>query len=125
MRRFAFVLTCVLAVTLPAFATSTSRQDPLSKKQLAALVATARTPADHQRIAVFYRAQSEKLRLESAQHAAMAAAFRANPATNNRKSEFGTVHHCEYLAHSLNVRAEKALALAQEHEQMAQASEPK
>lgn len=119
MKRIVIVLTFVLAVILPPFATCASNQDLLSKKQLAALVASARTPAEHQRIAAYYRAQSDKLLVESNQHAAMAAEFRANPATNNHKTAFGTVNHCEYLAHSLREKADKALALAQEHELMA------
>lgn len=122
MKHTAFVLTFALALTLPAFATSTSQPEHLSKKQLATLIATARTLAEHQRIADYYRALSDKLMAESSHHAAMAAEFRANPATNNHKSQYGTVNHCEYLAQSLKAQAEKAEALALQHEQMAQAA---
>lgn len=125
MKRIAFVLTFVLGLTLPVFAVSTSRPEHLSKKQLAALIATAKTPAEHQRIADYYLAESNKLLAESNHHAEMAVAFRANPATNNHKSIYGTVNHCEYLAQSLKAKAEKASALAQEHEGMAETAEQK
>ncbi len=125
MKHIAFVLTFALALTLPAFATSTSQPEHLSKKQLAALIATATTPAQHQRIADYYRPESDKLMAESNYHAAMAAAFRANPMTNNLKAAFRTVDHCEYLAKSLKAKAEKAEALALEHERMAEAAEHK
>jgi hypothetical protein len=123
MKRIAFVLTFALALAAPTFATSTSQPEHLSKKQLAALIATARTPAEHRRIADYYRTQSDKLMAESNHHAAMAAEFRANPATNNHKSAYGTVNHCEYLAQSFKAKAEEDLALAREHERMAQAAE--
>lgn len=123
MKRIAFVLTFVLAITLPIFATSTSQPENLSKKQLSTLIATATTPAQHQRIADYYRAESVKLMAESNYHAAMAAAFRANPMTNNPKAAFRTVDHCEYLAQSLKAKAEKSEALALAHERMAEAAE--
>ena len=62
---------------------------------------------------------------ESYHHEEMAAAFAANPATNNHMSAFGTVNHCEYLARGLKVKANKGLALALEHERMVQAAEQK
>lgn len=125
MKHIAFVLTFALALTLPVFATSTSQPEHLSKKQLTGLIATATTPAQHHRIADYYRAESDKLMGESNYHAAMAAAFRANPMTNNPKAAFRTVDHCEYLAQSLKSKAEKAEALALEHERMAQAAQQK
>ncbi|HLY41872.1 MAG TPA: hypothetical protein VKR52_11700 [Terracidiphilus sp.] len=120
MKRIAIVVTFILA-TVPVFAAS-AQPEQLSKKQLAALVATAKTPADHQRIAAWYRVEAQQLLAASNDHARMAAAFRSNPSTNNGKFAPGTVNHCAYLAQSLKQQSEKARALAEEHEHMAESA---
>jgi uncharacterized protein YciW len=125
MKRIALILTFVLGLSFPAFAASNAQPDQLSKKQLAALIATAKTAAEHERIAAYYHTEAERLLTESNGHARMAAAFRSNPATNNDKRANGTVDHCAYLAKSLKDRSDKALSLAEEHERMARAAENK
>jgi hypothetical protein len=117
MKRILFVLITVIALSVHTFAA-----EQLSPKQLASLVASAKTTAEHERIANQYRAQADKLLAESNDHARMAAAFRANPVTNNEKRASATVNHCEYLAQSLRERSRKIRALAEEHERMAQAA---
>lgn len=116
MKRIAFVLIAVLAFTTSNFA------EQLTPAQLASLVASARTSADHARIANFYRAEADKLFAESQDHARMAAAFRGNVATNNNKRAQGTINHCDYLAKSLKARSQKARALADEHDRMTKAA---
>lgn len=116
MKRISYVLLAVLTLTVPNFA------EQLTPAQLASLVASARTTADHARIANFYRAEADKLLSESRDHARMAAAFKANPATNNDKRAQVTVNHCEYLAQSLKAKSQKARALAEEHDAMAKAT---
>jgi len=74
MKRIILVLVTVFALSLPSFAA-----EQLSPQQLAALVASAKTMVEHERIANYYRAQADKLLSESNDHARMAAAFRANP----------------------------------------------
>ena len=118
MKRFA-ILALFFAATLPMFATSVPQQ--LSSKELAALVGSAKTAAEHQRIAAYYRGESERLLAESNDHARMALSFRVNPATNNDKHARGTVNHCDFLAQSLKAKAEKAVELAELHERMAAA----
>ena len=100
-------------------------QEHLTKKQLTALVASARTPAEHERIAVYYRAESERLRAEADQHADMAGRFLSNPATNNDKSVRGTVSHCISVERNLRAKSVKARVLAEELKRLAQAAEQK
>jgi hypothetical protein len=105
MKRIVLALTFVFVFALPTFATSSSQLEQLSKKQLAALVGTARTPKVLLRIANYYRTEANELLTESNHHLAMAAAFRANPVTSNPKSQFGTVNHCEYFVQSRKIKA--------------------
>ena len=120
MKRIAFIFALVLALAVPSFATSNPER--LSQKQLDSLIAGASTPAEHQRIADYYRAESARLLAEASAPAQMAAAFRANPVTNNEKTARGTVNHCEYVANTLRTKSAKARALAENHERMAHAA---
>ena len=124
MKRTFAMLAFVFALTVSGFAASGSQADThLSKKQLDTMIASARTPADHLKIAAYYRAESEKYFAESRAHADMAAAFAANPATNNAKRFNGTVSHCVSVEQSLKAKSIRAAALAEEHEKMAQTGE--
>ena len=115
---FSFVVVLSLAGTARA-ASASNVQEHLSKKQLASLVVSAKTPAEHQRIADYYRAESENYLAQAGEHARMGADFEKNPATNNAKFARTTVDHCQYFAKSLQARAVAAAALAQQHEEMA------
>jgi len=120
----AAALGAVLA--LPALAAPTYQaQEHLSKKQLAALVASANTPAEHERIAAYYRAESERLSAEADQYANLASRFLGNPAANNEKSVRGTVRHCISVERNLRAKSKKARALADQHRRLAQEAEQK
>jgi hypothetical protein len=111
-------------LVLPAQAASTYQdQEHLTKKQLAALVAAAKTPAEHERIAAYYRAESERLAAEADQNADLAGKFLGNSATNNDKSARGTVFHCISVERNLRAKSVKARALAEEHQRIARGAE--
>ena len=113
-------------LVMPAFAAPIYQaQEHLSKKQLAALVASANTPAEHERIALYYRAEYERLSAEADQNATMASKFLGNPAANNEKSVRGTVGHCISMERRLRAKSAKARALADEHKRLARAAEQK
>jgi len=121
-RTFVFLSLAAILTFATAAQAQTARQpkaEALNSKQLTALISTAKTPAEHQRIADYYQAKSQDLLAQSIEHAQMAETFRNNPATNSSKAEKGTVDHCAYLAQSLKARSLKLEALAQTHEQMA------
>jgi Tfp pilus assembly protein FimT len=127
MKRMIAILSVVLAFTATVYAQAPEAQqnENLSKKQLNSLIATAKTPAQHQRIAHYYSAQSDSYLAQSKEHAQMAEGYKANPAINNGKFSRGTVGHCEYLAQSFKEMSTKAGELAQMHEQMAKDAQQK
>lgn len=114
------VFTFILALALPVFA-APSYQVPeqLSKSQVAALIASAKTASDHWRIAAYFRNESDRLHAESDHLLKMTTEFMGNPVTNNDKSVRETVIHCDEQARTFRARSAKARALAREHERMA------
>jgi len=128
MKRIIAVLSVVLAIAFTTFApapVTAQTHEALSKKQLHALIATAKTPAEHERIARYYRAQAQSYLAQSKDHAQMAEDYRANPAINNSKFATGTVSHCEYFAKTFGEQSVKSDELAKLHEQMAKEAEGK
>jgi hypothetical protein len=127
MKRSIVILSFALALifTASSQAQSTAKSEKLSKQQLISLIATAKTPADHTRIADYYQAQSASFLAESKEHEQMAAAYRKNPMTNSSKFVTGSVDHCDYIAQSLKKDADQAQDLAKLHEEMAKESTQK
>ncbi len=122
MKRTIACLSYVLAFTAVAFAQATQPQpklEKLSKQQLTTLTETAKTPADHNRIAEYYKAEAQVDLAQSNLHQQMAAEYKQNPATSSSKFSTGTVNHCEYQAQRLKAEAQKLEELAQVHEQLA------
>lgn len=119
----------VTVVSLALFAAlAVSAQTPvaqlateqLTSQQLHTLITTARTPSDHDRLANYYELKAQEYRAQAQVHAQMLASFMANSATNNDKSHFGTVDHCDFMFKSLNQRARTAHRQALEQERLAQ-----
>ena len=121
MKRSLVILSFVLALTFTAFSQtqSTAKSEKLSEKQLLSLIATAKTSADHTRIADYYQAQATNYLAQSKEHEQMVAAYKKNPIFSSSKFVTGTVNHCEYLAQSLKKDSDEAQALAKIHEEMA------
>ena len=112
-----FVMT---AATLAETPNTKTKPEQLSKQQLTALIATAKTPAEHERIAHFYEASAQDYRAQAQEHEAMIAAYKSNSSVSNDKNRASTVGHCEYFVKSLNDLAVKSDELAKLHKQMAQ-----
>ncbi|UWZ86564.1 hypothetical protein [Occallatibacter riparius] len=123
MFRNLFIVSAVLFAALFVSAQTPVSQlatEHLSAKQLNALVANAKTSADHERIANYYELKAQEYRAQAQVHAKMLAEFMANSATNNDKAHFGTVNHCDFLFKSLTRRAQDADRLARDQERLAQ-----
>jgi len=113
-------LSIVLGLSLTAASAATlPKAEKLNKQQLKSLIASAKTPAEHERIAQYYEAKAQNDLAQANEHAQMASQFKQNAVTSSPKWSTGTVNHCEYLAQSFTEDAAKMQALAQEHEQMA------
>lgn len=123
MKRTMTVLSLVLTLAIAVFAQAASAQETkrehFGKKQLNALIASARTPDEHQRIAHFYAANAQDYRAQAREHEAMIAAYKANTSLSNNKNQASTIGHCEYFVHALNDLAAKSDELAKLHQDMA------
>jgi hypothetical protein len=75
MKRTIVFLSYILVFTAVAFAQAAQPQqkpEKLSKRQLLSLIATAKTPAEHNRIAQYYRAAAQDYLAQSKEHEEMA-----------------------------------------------------
>lgn len=91
----------------------------LSKKELKLLIANARSPEDHERIATYYRVQGEQLKAKQREHEKELAEYLQNPSSHPvpKWPTMGEV--CRNLVFHYSSAAQKAFALADLHEQMA------
>lgn len=95
----------------------------LSKKELKTLIASAKTKEDHQKLADYYKAETDRLEAEAADHDEMAEAYKKNPNPMAVKhpEAFGE-GHCHEMARRFRDAAQKAKELAAMHEDMAKAA---
>jgi len=123
MKRTIAIVSLALAMTVAAFAQASQAAQPkvqkLSEQQLMSLIATAKTPAEHSRLAQYYEAQAQEFLAQSKEHQEMAEQYKKNVMMSTSKYATGTVNHCEYFAKSFKEDATKAQELATIHEQMA------
>jgi len=112
----------LLAIALSTgFAQAAVQQEKLTKKELKALTASAKTPADHERVAAYYRAKVQHLWAKYREHEAQLAEYYKN--TSRYPSKYPTMgDHCRGLAGYYKMSAERAAALAEMHERLAQES---
>ena len=119
----AFVMTFAAVAKTPS--TPQPKPEHLSKQQLNTLIATAKTPAEHERIAMFYGLSAQDYKAQAQEHEAMIAAYKANSSLSTNKNQASTINHCEYFVTTFKEMAVKSQELAQLHEQMAKDAEQK
>ena len=122
----AFLLFAVLSLTTLG-AMSPARGDDtnpkLTSKQLRSLIANAKTPEDHQKLAAYYRDMAAEAKANAAEHEKILAAYNQNPSTNPpAKAAGGPAEHCRTLIRLFNDEAKEDLAMADQHDQMAKAA---
>jgi len=113
-----------LLSVVPVYATPANGQRPLTKRELNTLLKNAKTPADHLRIASYYREEAQRLRSRSEEYLRQAAVYDKNPPFPALESKQGTAFgmgagHCRYWAKQDAEAAAKADAQAALHEDMA------
>lgn len=95
----------------------------LSKKEVVALISTAKSPEDHLQLARYYKAEADRLEVEAKDHEELAAAYRKSTTSQAAamKSPMApnTAAHCEYFAKSVREAANAAREMSAAHEQMA------
>ena len=128
MKRKLLTLVTVLMMTAAGLAQTSSapqtKPEHFSKQQLNTLIATAKTPAEHQRIAQYYQAKAQDYLAQAKEHEQMLAAYNANPSIGG-KSRAAFINHCEYYVKSFKELAVKSQELATLHDQMAKDVEQK
>lgn len=94
----------------------------MTSKEAKALIATAKTPEDHAKLAQYFTAEADRLETDAKEHDEMVEAYRKNPMTQMRAEKtpgaVGTIEHCKFLAKSFREAAKSAREMAAEHEQM-------
>jgi len=92
-----------------------------SSTEVRDLIANAKTPADHRKLARHYTAEAARYEADAADHVAEAKAYRSAPTASESKRPGGpdTATHCDRLADAARNAATAARELARDHEQMA------
>jgi hypothetical protein len=128
MKRTLSILSILSLAFVMTMAQTTSAQqtkpEHFGKRQLNTLIAAAKTPSEHQRIAQYYQAKAQDYLAQAKEHEQMVAAYKANPSLT-AKSQASTINHCEYFVKTFNELAVKSQELAKLHEQMANDVEQK
>lgn len=121
-----------LAIVALLFLLSLVRTSPVTagskptvtKKELKALIASAKMKEDHQRLADYYKAETERLEAEAKDHDEMAEACKKNPSPMAVKHpEALGEGHCHEMARRFREAATQAQELAAMHEDMAKAAQ--
>ena len=106
-----------VAIAMPAVQLA-GQQQTLTKKELKALIASARTAADHELIAEYYRFEAKRLQAMQQEHEQHLAEYDKNPA--RYPSKYPTwADHCRGLAAHYKIGAAKATAQADMHGRLA------
>ena len=93
----------------------------LNKKELKTLEASAKTPADHQRLAEYYQDKAQRLRAKSQEFAVQADYLATQPATIESKQGISCncVSHYRYFSKLYAQEAKDSEKLAAQHDQFA------
>ena len=119
-----FVSSIALAVVMLISigqATAAEAKGELSKDEVRALVANAKTPSDHMKLAAHYTALAVKHEAEAQEHEALAAEYKRNPQLGSSKHPMGpnSAEHCLFFAEHCQKAAKEMRTMAAEHEEMA------
>jgi hypothetical protein len=93
-----------------------------SKKELKTLLAAAKTPADQERLAAYYRDKAQHLRAKAQEFSAQADSMAGLPAVLESKQGIGCqcAFHYRYFSKLYTQEAKDAEALAAQHHQLAE-----
>ncbi len=113
-------------VFLAAGNTAAGQRPSLSKKEVKALIASAKTKEDHLKLADYYKAETVRLEAEAKDHDEMAEMYKKNPTPMAVKHP-GAIGegHCHEIARRYREAAAKAQELAAMHAQLATTAEQK
>ena len=94
-------------------------QANLNKKELNVLIANAKTPQDHERLAAYYRGQEQLAKEKQTEHEEMLRRYHENPLSHRFTKSPSPDDHCRALIRIFGDEAQQDAALAEYHEKMA------
>jgi hypothetical protein len=113
----AVLLTAAVAVMAVFVSVPAGAKDkPLTKSEVKALIPTAETKAEHERIAQYFDAEAARYEAEAKEHSELAGVYQKS--TPSAKNASQTFNHCDAVSKSLQKAADDARALAAEHRHM-------
>ena len=114
------VLAALIVVPVPQ-ASAVEMKGMLKSKEVKALVANARTSADHMKLARHFAAMAQKHEAEAKEHEALAVEYARNPRLLSTKTPMApnSAEHCKYFVEHCHKAAAEMRAMAAEHEEMA------
>jgi hypothetical protein len=117
-----FAISVALVVSLCGFVSAATTQPKLSNKELKTLLATAKTPSDHQKIAAYYHDRAQHLNAKAQEFSAQAALYANQPATIQSKQGTSCIcpKHFEHFAKLYAQEAQESEMLAAKHEKIGQ-----
>ncbi len=121
------IVTVVLLLAVAMGVTSSTAwavepQGKLSKARLHSLIVNAKTPADHQKLANYYRYEASTLQASVKEHEEMAADYDKNPVMRPLPKFPNFGEHCRNLVKSYSEGVKEANEMAAMHEEMANAA---
>jgi hypothetical protein len=117
MGAFGALLTLPLLVTVGT-SQAAEPKEMLKRKEVKALVVSAKTPADHMKLARHFTAMAEKHEAEASEHDALAVEYTRNPRLGASKIPMApnSAEHCKYYAEHCRKAAKEMRAMAAAHE---------
>ena len=108
------VLSCAFVAGMSA-----ENSPPLSKKELKALLASAKMPADHHRLAEYYRNKAQRLTVKAQEFSAKADQLATQPATIESKQGISCncASHYRFFAKRYAQEAKEAETLAAQQDE--------
>ena len=117
------VISLLLSLCALVVAATAETSASLSKKELKTLLTTAKTPADHQRLAAYYRDKAQRLTAKAQEFSAQADSLATQTGTIDGKTRVAcqiAQSHYRYLAKLSAQEAKDSEMLAAQHEQFTQ-----
>lgn len=112
----------LLLIASPARTMAAEPEGVLPSGELKALVMSAKTPADHLKLAGHYHAVAAKHEAEAKEHEALAVEYGQHPAGSHEMKHpmsGKTAEHCKFYAGHCRKAAKEMHAMAAAHEEMA------
>jgi len=113
-------LIVAFAAALSVVAFRASAQEHSAGMDVDRMIATAKTPADHEAIAKHFDAEAAEAKQRSEAHKAMGASYKSMGGAMTAKWRLDA--HCDSLAKSAEAEAKDYQALAEAHRDMAKAA---